>query len=189
VFPHVGFRGLRVLQESDPYATLDNLATRSITNYINGANPETFFLEVKTTLASLGAIGTGSVDLRTAQQDRPLLVLGAASNVDGCQIRMSSEKDYYQFTYQEKPAAMQFPDAATYHDPPLMLIAPNTDYRNTSLFNMWPVPHLLEAGDSFKIKLSNGCLPGDASNTGTLTQAANTRGEQDVRITFICRTV
>lgn len=184
--PHIGVRGVRALSLNNPYANLSALARQQVMSYINGSDPDTFLMEVRTPLASLGAINTGFVELRTPQQGRPLFILGAASNVDGCQVRVTDESGYYQFTFQEKPDPT-FTAAQSYTDPPLALVAPNTDYRNTDLFNMWPVPHFLEPNTVLRIRLNNGCFPGIQS-TGGLLQAASTRNDQDVRITFLCRT-
>lgn len=184
-FAFCGFRALRVLDSNSPYAQLSALADRQVRNYIKGSSPETFFLEVKTTLASLGARETGTVEVRTPQQDRPLLILGATSNVRGCQARIIDEGGYYQFTYQDKPNDHGFSAILSPHtwytEPPLSIIAPDTDFRNVNLFNMWPVPHVLEPGASLRILLKNGTIPDEQ-------QPAATRSSQDVRITFLCRT-
>lgn len=185
MIPHIGLRGLRVLRDGDPYAQVTPNNQKLIDRYVgSGANPETFFIELRTTLASLGAAGA-EVTLRTPKFERPLLILGAASNVDGCQAELYDENDYYTFTYQEAPKITTAPQDYTY--PPLQLIAPNTDYRNTNLFNMWPVPHVLETGDVLRLRLRNGCLPSAVANN--YSQVASTRNDEDVRVTFVCRTV
>ena len=185
-FPHLGLRAVRALLPSDPYAHLTPLADKQVRSYIAGNSPETFYFELKTTIAKLGAISTGFVDLRTEQFDRPLLILGAASNVMGVRTRIVEEGSFYQFTFQEKPDS-SFSAGAAYQDPPLSIVAPDTDFRNTNLFNMWPVPHMLEPGAVLRVRLLNGCFP--TTGTAVLRQAAATRGGQDVRVTFICRTV
>lgn len=192
VYPHLGFRAVRVLRTDDPYTGFTAQTEKSVRDYIAGSEPETFFVEVRTTLASLGALGA-MLDLRTPQLDRPVLILGAACNVEGLQARLTDELEPFQLTYQDKPNIWPAPagrgfafQQATYTDPPLVLWACNTNYRNVNPFCMWAVPHFVAPGNTLKISVTNGCLP---QPNNFLTQTAATRNSEDVRITFLCRTV
>jgi hypothetical protein len=183
-FPQLGFRGVRTLKPDNPYSYLTTLASQQIQEYIAGSAPDTFFLEVQIPFASLPASGA-SITVKTDPMNRPLLVLGAASNLAGCQADLFDDGEYYQFTRLDAQASS--PLWPAYNSPPLSLWAPDTDFRNTNLFNMWPVPHLLERSAQLRIVLTNGLMP--EVFTHTFQQLASTRSSQPAIITFVCRTV
>lgn len=181
----LGFRGVRVMQVDSPYRYILEGPATQIKNYIAAMRPETFFLEIDFPFASLPAPGVGPFVVKTPQMGRPLLILGATSNLEGVQCNLYEEGSYYRFTYLDQRPA---PDEAPTTAPPLSLWCPDSDFRNTNLYNMWPVPHLLEPGAQLRLELTNGLIP-----TPTLPevwqQVAKTRSSQNVKITFVCRTV
>ena len=184
--PQLGFRGVRVLGLDNPYSHMSKPSERQICDYIARSKPETFFLQIEIPFADLPGI-LNSKTFKTSEQDRPLLVLGATCNLEGCQADLFDDSEYYQFTKVDK----QLTDRSNlgfvpYVAPPLNLWAPDSDFRNANVYNMWPVPHLLDRGATLRVVLTNGLLPNIA---GTFQQQAATRSSQKARITFLCRTV
>jgi hypothetical protein len=183
-FLQVGMRTVRCLAEDNPYSYFTGATDRAIRNYIDGSTPETFFLEVQLPRANFPAVGA-TVEIRTPQMERPLLILGATSNVEGCQAELYDETKLYTFTFADIPTA-RIAGIPLYKAPPLALWACNSDLRNYNLYNMWPVPHLLESGTRLIVRLTNGLTPDEA---GVFQETMLTRSEQPGRIAFICRTV
>jgi len=185
LFLQAGLRAVRALLPDNPYAKFSTIADRQICDYIKGSSPETFFLEARLEFADFPAAGA-TVTIKTPQMDRPLLVLGASSNLEGAQAELRDESEYYTFTFADVPIT-QVPGVALYNAPPLALWASNSDLRNISTYNMFPVPHLLERGAQLIIKLTNGLTPNNT--VGGFAETMLTRGEQAARIVFLCRTV
>lgn len=179
-----GVRSVRVLPNDNPYAYAGASNDAAIRNYIEGSEPETFFLEAVLPFPNFPAVG-GTIQIKTPQMERPLMVLGASTNLEGVQADLVDESKYYQFTVADQPLTKQ-PLVPLYKSPPLSLWAANADFRNYNLYHMWAVPHLLDRGCQFVIKITNGLTPDTA---GTFTEIARTKSEQYGRITFLCRTV
>lgn len=179
-----GIRAVRHLAIDNPYGYFTPSTDADIKNYIAGSVPETFFLEATLRFEDFPAQGA-TVQIKTPQQERPLLILGATCNVEGVQAELYDESKYYQFTVADTPLTR--PVAARYKSVPLALWASHSDFRNTNIYNMWPVPHLLERGVALTIRLTNGTFPN--SDGTTFSSTILTKQEQDARIVFICRTV
>lgn len=177
-----GLRAVRALPADNPYSYFTTPTDADIKNYIANSRPETFFLEATLPLARFPAVGA-TVQIKTPQMERPLLILGAISNVEGVQAELIDESKYYVFTHVDPPRAGV---PLRFKAPPLALWANNGDFRNTNLYNMWPVPHLLERGAQLIINLTNGLQPDVA---GVFQDTILTRSEQAARIVFLCRTV
>lgn len=184
LFLQSGLRGVRALGADNPYSYFTASTDREIRDYISGTQPETFFLEATLPIASFPALGA-TVQIKTPQMERPLLVLGATSNVEGVQAELVDESKYYTFTFADKPISL-VAGIPLYKAPPLSVWACNSDFRNPNTYNMWAVPHLLERGSQLIIRLTNGLTP---DTTGTFTESIRTKSEQDARIVFLCRTV
>jgi len=183
-FLQVGLRSVRALTADNPYAHFSRSTEASLRRYIDGSVPETFFLEATLPLASFPAVGA-TAQIKTPQMERPLLVLGATSNVEGVQAELVDESKYYVFTSTDVPLNAQ-PQIPLYKSVPLSLWACNSDFRNYNIYNMWAVPHLLEPGTQFVIRITNGLTP---DLLGAFTETILTRSEQPLRIVFLCRTV
>lgn len=186
--PQLGFRAVKALLADNPYSYFSERLDKEIKRYIAETVPETFFLELTFPFANLQARGANlQLVVETDQQQRPLLVLGACSNLEGAQARLEDRSKSYRFTSLDQQTWATLANLnPLYKDVPLNLWAPNTDMRATNLYNMWPVPHLLEPGATLRVTLSNGLMP---NLVQVAQQAAATRNAQDVRITFLCRTV
>lgn len=183
--PHLGVRGFQVLAPDSPYASLSALAETQVRNYIKTAEPETFLMRVTFPFSDISA-GFGLFkDVRTPQQDRPLLILGCASNLSAASARLEEDSgSRFRFT-----SANDLPNEI-----PLSLFAGNTDFRNENLFCKWPVPHFLEPGAMLRMRVINGAFPTYPNANGTPfapgagSVLATTRNDQNVEITFLCRT-
>jgi hypothetical protein len=187
ISPQVGFRAVRVLKPDNPYSYFTTSVDRRIRNYIAGSKPETFFLDVQFPFANIPAAGLDAQAVKTEQNDRPLLILGAICNLQGVQADLYDESKYYQFTNVDTRINQPGASAPAYKRVPLALWCPDSEFRNPNMFNMFPVPHLLEPGAQLRINITNGLQPTTTGNTFQLT--ASTPSGQDVRITFLCRTV
>lgn len=186
--PQLGFRAVRALKADNPYSYIRDLADREVRNYINGSDPETVLIEINFPFANIPAAGSHvPLVVQTDQQQRPLLVLGAATNLEGCQGDLFDESEQYQFTNVDAVRLIPAVANAYYDAPPLSLWAPNTDFRTPGLYGMWAMPHLLLPGASLKVKLYNGLWP--SVNAPLWGSVATTRGSQNARIVFLCRTV
>lgn len=184
LFIQTGFRAVQSLPPDNPYGYFTTETDKRIKNYIASARPQTFFLEATLPLANFPAVGL-TAQMKTPQMERPLLVLGASSNIEGCQAELVDELKYYTFTDADEPIA-RIPGIPLYKAPPLALWACNSDLRNYNLYHMWAVPHLLEPGHQLIIRLTNGLTP---TPLGVFQETMRTRSEQAARVTFICRTV
>jgi hypothetical protein len=185
----LGFRSVRVLNEDTPYKYIGTLAEKQIKDYIASSEPEMFLLEVNFPFASIPPLAA-PVSLpfvvKTPQMGRPLLILGSVTNLEGCQGDLYAEDEYYRFSWLDGPLppglAVAFPTQV-----PLNLWAPNSDFRNTNSFFMWPVPHLLQPGAQLRMAISSGLIR--FSGGFSLQITAKTRSSQQCRVTFLCRTV
>lgn len=184
--PQLGFRAVRALPLDDTYAYLKQRADVSVNNYVKGSNPVTFLMELQIPFAQLPTLGKTAV-FKTEQNDRPLLVLGACSNIEGAQGGLYDEAQYYNFTLIDQP--LNYPNKTPFYtDVPLSLWAPNTDFRTANLFNIWPVAHFLEPGAQLRVTLTSGLIAQFDPAGGFFTQSLATRSSQAARITFLCRT-
>lgn len=188
VTPQLGLRAVRSLAIDNPYTYLKVRADEAIKRYINGSNPTTFFLELEIPFAKFPVLGIGEAVFKTEQSDRPLLVLGACSNIEGAQARLYDESQYYDFTLIDQPINWP-PKTPFYRYVPLNLWAPNTDWRTANLYNMFPVPHFLEPGAQLTVTIVNGYLVQFNAGGGFFLQPIATRNSQEGRISFLCRTV
>lgn len=183
----LGFRAIKAVGRENPYSYLPKAADDQIRNYINTSDPETFYLTIETLKGSdlrvlLASVGT--IDLKTPQQDRPLLILGATTNIVGAQASLESDAEYYKFTYLDnQPSGPAF---FHYLRVPLNLWATIEPFRNVNSFNMWPLPHLLLPGGQLKVTLSDlWPFSYGVGEEGIIS----TPGDTPCRITFLCRTV
>jgi hypothetical protein len=187
-YPQLGLRAVRVFAVDNPYRYIQKNPAKRIKDYVAQNEPETFFLTITFPFSKIPALNAPPLDVRTPEMGRPLLVLGAATNLEGVQSALYEDASYYNFTSLDpRPKAVSKVPAYTYV--PMSLWAANTDFRNTNMFNMWPVPHLLEPGAQLSLKIVNGLATFFDAAGGFFQNIASTRNSQDVRITFICRTV
>lgn len=184
LFLQAGLRMVVPLKEDNSYSYFTTSTDQEIKSYIANNRPETFFMEAQLPFANFPAVGA-TVSIKTPQQERPLLILGASSNVEGVQAELVDESKYYTFTLADDPLS-KTAAIPLYKAPPLALWACNGDMRNRNIYNMWPVPHLLDRGTQLVIRITNGLTP---DSTGTFRETIDTRSTQAARITFLCRTV
>lgn len=182
----IGFRGLRVLEKDNPYQYLSTDEDTRLRRYIAQVDPQTFFMDVTVPVATVRAATLNPVKLRTPQQERPLLILGATCNLQGAQGALYDESKQYRFDLPDTPLDLTQSVRQGYRAVPLNLWAPNSEMHNPDTYNVFPVPHFLAPGSVLRIELTDGLMP---DNAGANLQRSVTPSSQDVRITFLCRTV
>ena len=186
--PQLGFRGVRTLETSNPYGYLTPRVNAEVKAYIKHNDPETFLLELQIPFAGLPTLGATSLPFRTEPNERPLLVLGAISNLEGCQADLYDESKYHLFTIIDKRTNEPGVFVPEYKSIPLALWCPSNDFRNPNMYHMWAVPHFLEPRAQLLVTLTNGLQPASTGG-GTWQIPAATRSSQAARIVFLCRTV
>ncbi len=195
-----GFCGTVVLDENEPYATMNPRLHKRVCKWIETNDPETFILSVQIPEGDLpDGQQTTTLHLVTEIQERPLLILGMGSNITGAQIRMRDDSKQWRFT-----AAPQQPlvddtgaqiDMPHLRGQPIWLLAPSSEFDQfVPSYRFFPVPHFLEPMTSLIIDINSGLFPQAGSYFVTLgtggaggAEGGNLNG--DGFIYFLCRTV
>lgn len=196
------FRGVVVLPESDPYACLKGRVRDSVCAYIDRHEPQTFLLDIPVPINQFPAAGV-TVAFPAELQDRPLLILGIGSNIDGAQVNVRDVACQWDFCTPPIMPRLAFNGAtglfvnglyAKMAGVPLYLIAPDTRMTFRDAYNLLPIPHFLEPGGLLEFRLTNGLRP--RGSAATYQQAMTTNGamgtafaEGGGHITVLCRTV
>ncbi len=198
VNPEIDFRGVQVLSPKDAYGSLCGKLKEQVCNYIKRWDTETFFLTRKLALADFPAAGA-TVTLNTEIQERPILILGIATNINGAQMQLFDNSVFWRFcvppTVPQTVVNGGVSGAGNYPSMPSLPIntlTGNSDLTLHEAYYMFPVPHLLAPNVALQIELTNGLRPDGL--TATFTQTMNTtnnfgRSTGEGYITFLCRTV
>lgn len=198
VNPELHFRGVQVLGSNDAYGQLCGTLKEQVCNYIKRYDTETTFLVKKLPLASFPAAGT-MITLNTDLQERPLLILGVATNINGAQFQLYDNSVFWRFCVPPvKPqttisgGAQVAGNYGNIASLPINVLSSNSDLTLHEAYYMFPVPHLLAPNTALQIQLINGLRPNGL--TGAFTQAMNTTNNVGVStgegyITFLCRSV
>lgn len=198
--PEVDFRALRVLAQDDKQGQLCDSLLKSVCAYIERYNAETFILDLAIPIASFPAAGlTGT--FTTPLQERPLLIYGIGTNINGAQVTFRDNSLRWEFVVPPIPPRQAIvagaPVAGVYPAGnatgiPLNAVAANGDGTINEAYNMLPVPHLLEPNTALTFRLTNGLRPD--GTTGAYQQAMNTTSNSGHstgggHIALLCRTV
>lgn len=198
VNPELGFRGVKILGQNDAYGDLCGKLKEQVCNYIKRYDTETSLLIKRLALADFPAAGA-TVTLNTEIQERPLLIYGVATNINGAQMQLYDSSVYWRFAVPPTvpltaisggvQVAGSYPNIAS---TPINLLTGNADLTFHEAYYMFPVPHLLAPNVSLQIELTNGLRPD--GTTGVFTQTMNTvnnegRSTGEGYVTFLCRSV
>lgn len=199
VNPELGFRAVKVLGQDDVYGQLCGKLKEQVCNYIKRYDTETSFLIKKLAIADFPAAGA-TVTLNTEIQERPLLVYGIATNINGAQMQVYDSSVFWRFavppTVPQTTINAGAQVAGIYPNitsTPINLLAGNADLTWHEAYYMFPVPHLLAPNVSLQIQLTNGLRPTGLA-PATFTQTMNTinnenRSTGEGYVTLICRSV
>lgn len=193
------FRGIQVLQESDPYGQLCGNLHEAVCRYISGSEPETFILDLEVPTTSFPASGDTAV-FNVEAQERPLLIYGIGTNINGAQISMRDPSCQWEFAVVNPVTPTEVINAGVLgpglypnmQGVPINVMCGNGDLTYHEAYNMLPVPHLLAPNTSLAVRLLNGLRPD--GTTGAYTQTMNTTSNfgnstGNGHIAFLCRTV
>lgn len=195
--PEADFRGLQVLKEDDAYGQLCGKLQEQVCGYINRYDAEFFILDLEIPTAQFPATGVTAV-FSTPLQERPLLVYGIGTNINGAQVTMRDNDANWEFCVAPKAPGQRIlngaPATANYGNIaglPINVIAGNGDLTMHEAYNMFPVPHLLAPNTAIVFRLTNGLR---SDGAGTFTQTMNTIANNNVstgngHIALLCRTV
>ncbi len=198
VNPEAHFRGVQVLGVKDVYGQLCGKLKEQVCNYIKRYDPETFLLTKKITAAQFPAAGQTAV-FNTEVQERPLLILGITTNINGAQFQLYDNTVFWRFcvppVVPTKTINAGVQVAGNYGNVaslPINVLTCNSDLTFHEAYYTFPVPHLLAPNTALQIELTNG-LRSDGL-TGTFTQTMDTvnnegRDTGDGYVTFLCRSV
>lgn len=193
-----GFRGLRVLPDSDALGSLCGALKDQVCGYIERYDTETFILDLHIATADLPATGVTRA-FSTALQERPLLVYGIGTNIEGAQIQMRDDGLRWEFVVPPTPPTkvVQAGVLANGNYPaiqgiPIQFVAANGDLTMFEAYNMLPVPHLLAPNTSLTFKITNGLCPNGLAGTYLQTIDTVNNGFDDTgdaHIALLCRSV
>jgi hypothetical protein len=198
VNPEIDIRGIQVLGKEDAYGQLCGKLREQVCNYIKRYDTETFYLIKKLPLTDFPA-ASAQVTLNTPIQERPLLILGFATNINGAQIQIFDNSVFWRFCVSPtvpqtvvNGGAVVPGNYGNIQGLPINVPSCNGDLTYHEAYNMFPVPHLLAPNTALQVQLTNG-LRSDGL-TGTFTQTMNTtnnegRSTGEGYITFLCRSV
>lgn len=198
VNPELDFRGVQVLGQGDVYGQLCGKLKEQVCAYIKRYDTETSLLTIRVPLADFPAAGR-TLTLNTEIQERPLLVLGIATNINGAQFQLYDNSVFWRFCVPPVTPMTTIDAgvsvAGNYGNIvslPINAFTGNADLTFHEAYYMFPVPHLLAPNTTLQVELTNG-LRSDGL-TGTFTQTMNTinnnnRSTGEGYITFLCRTV
>lgn len=201
VCPELDFRGVTVLPERDPYACLTGRVYDTVCEYIATSEPETVILDLTVPAVSLsGTIGEAR-EFATEPQQRPLLVYGIATNINGVQLQIRDLATQWQFCSvgPQSTVAMSAGVPVPFIGPslqggvPIYLGASNSELTNRDAYHMLAVPHFLEPNNSLVFRLTNGLRP-NAVTANVYQQVYNVNGlfglgNEEGRISLLCRTI
>lgn len=192
-------RGIRVLRPDDPYGQICGKLRGQVCDYIDRFDPETAIITIRIPESDFPAAGQ-SRRYHTPAQERPLLVLGMASNIGGAQVQMRDDSTHTNFVTSMRPPRMALNGGVevvgTYPNNivgiALYVLAANSDMTQHEAYNMFPVPHLLAPNTQLDITLTNGLRPN--GNAATFEQSMTTINNVGVTtgdgfISLLCRTV
>lgn len=199
VCPELDLRGVTVLPERDPYACLSGRVYEAVCEQIASREPETVILDI--TVPAAFATAGASQEFVTEPQQRPLLVYGIGTNINGVQVQIRDLATQWQFCSagpqstiaMDGGAPVPFVGPSLQFGIPIYLAASNSEITNRDAYHMLAVPHFLEPNNSLAFKLTSGLRP-NALTPGLYQQAYNTNGlfgvGNDVgRISLLCRTI
>jgi hypothetical protein len=199
VCPEADLRSIKVLDARDPLGQLCGTLLKSVCLYIERYNAETFILDLDIPTASFPAVGTTGV-FTTPLQERPLLIYGIGTNINGAQVTFRDDALRWEFVITGRAPTQAIvagaPVAGVYpliNGMPLSgAIACNGDGTIHEAYNMLPVPHLLEPNTALTFRLTNGLRPD--GTTGAYQQTMDTTSNSlhstgGGHIAFLCRTV
>lgn len=197
--PELDFRALRVLDKQDPRGQLCDSLLKSVCAYIERYSSETFILDLSIPIANFPAAGDTQV-YTTPLQERPLLIYGIGTNINGAQVTFRDDALRWEFVNppifptNTVVAGTLAPGVypAGQQGIPLNVVACNGDATIHEAYNMLPVPHLLEPNTALTFRLTNGLRPD--GTTGAYQQAMNTNSNSlhstgGGHIALLCRTV
>lgn len=196
--PEADLRGLQVLKPDDELGFLCGTLRQQVCSYIEKWDAETFILDLHIPTASFPAAGATRV-YSTPLQERPLLVYGIGTNINGAQVLMRDDNLRWEFVAPPTPprktvvAGVLTPGVyPNVNGIPLNIVANNGDATVHEAYNMLPVPHLLAPNTSLSFYLTNGLRPDGL--TGAYQQAMDTQSNSqhetgDGHIALLCRTV
>lgn len=191
-------RALRVLEADDKLGDLCGILRSQVCAYIERYDPETFILDLSIPTADLPAAGA-TRSYTTPLQERPLLVYGIGTNINGAQVTFRDDGLRWEFCITPTvpgqaivagaPALGNYPAIAGI---PLTAVACNGDATIHEAYNMLPVPHLLAPNTALTFRLTNGLRPD--GTTGAYQQSINTNSNSlhstgGGHIALLCRTV
>jgi hypothetical protein len=192
------FRGVQVLQPNDPYGQLCGKLRDIVCGYVNRYRSETFILDLEIPSTNFPVAGLVQ-QYNTPLQERPLLIYGISTNINGAQIAMRDPATQWGFCVPPVPPTRVINAGVDslgvypqFGGVPINVVAGNADLTLHEAYNMLPVPHLLEPNTALEIRLTNGLRPD--GTTGAYTQTMNTLNNALVttgngHIAFLCRTV
>lgn len=190
-------RGLQVLRPDDELGMLCGALKQQVCGYIERWDPETFILDIEIPTAQFPAAGVTRV-FSTPLQERPLLVLGIGTNINGAQVLMRDDGLRWEFVFPPVPPTLAIiagaptqGNFAVTQGIPLSAVANNGDATIHEAYNMLPVPHLLAPNTSLSFYLTNGLRP---NTVGGYQQTMNTTSNSghetgNGHISLLCRTV
>lgn len=199
VNPELDFRGIQVLGANDVYGQLCGKLKEQVCNYIKRYDTETFYLTKRLAIADFPAAGA-TVTLNTDVQERPLLILGIATNINGAQFQLYDNSVFWRFavppTVPRTTVNGGVSVAGTYPNivsVPINVLSANSDLTFHEAYYMFPVPHLLAPNTALQIQLTNGLRPTGLAPAG-FAQTMNTtnnegRSTGEGYVTFLCRSV
>jgi len=196
--PEADFRAVQVLDKDDSYGQLCGRVRDAVCGYINNRDVETTIIDLEIPTTSFPAAGA-SATFVTPQQERPLLVYGFSTNINGAQVLIRDTDTQWNFC--ATPVAPHLtidagaPVAGVYpaiQGLPINTVLGNGDLTRQEAYNMLPVPHLLAPNTSLAFTLINGLRPD--GTTGTYTQTMDTVNNNlfstgNGHIALLCRTV
>ncbi len=196
--PEADLRGLQVLKPDDELGFLCGTLRQQVCGYIEKWDAETFILDLRIPIADFPAAGATRV-YSTPLQERPLLIYGIGTNINGAQVLMQDDNLRWEFCAPPSPPTKAIVAGAlvagvypNVNGIPLSVVANNGDATIHEAYNMLPVPHLLAPNTSISFRLTNGLRP--TGTAATYQQAMTTTSNSlhstgDGHIALLCRTV
>lgn len=192
------FRGVVVLDAGDQYGQLCGRIKDQVCGYIARKNVEPFIMDLTVDPALFTDQGQ-TISFATEPQERPLLIYGIATNLNGVSCNMRDQATRWEFCMSNAQPTQAIEDGLpvayggpTLNGVPLYVMASNPELTNRDAYYYFPVPHLLEPNTSMIFRLTNGLRPN--ALTQTFQQLINTVGLYNNgggvgKIQLLCRTV
>lgn len=201
VCPELDLRGVVVLPERDAYSTLCGRTYDAICEQIAGHEPEPVILDITVPATTFVGGTPQTVEFVTEPQQRPLLIYGIGTNINGVQVQLRDLATQWQFCGVgpqsniafDAGAPIAFAGPSLQFGVPIYLVANNSEITNRDNYHMLAVPHLLEPNNTLAFRLTNGLRP-NAVTPGLYQQVYNTNGlfglgNGEGRISLLCRTI